>query len=396
MGLDATTTAATWGNAPVLAGINESTLKLLSEAGEWRDVAAGTQLISEGAESGTFYIICAGSVEVLKAAEDGTLHRLNVLGPGETLGEPALLAAGQRKLPATRAMASVVALEPVRLFGVSIAGLVNEPRFATARDALLRNTARLLVGRMSDANETTAAALLQALNRQRMFAAYLVNLILVYSLFALSLFALGDLVRWFGDLGWSPDAMRSLHSVVFIVLLFMGTRYCLSRANVSATELGAHPPRWRADLATAALWSLPMLAVMAGLRAHLYPAEQLLSPYLLQRGPMGSWASELGLAVLYFGLMCWMQEYVARIGLQAMLLHNLLSPGRAAALQAITVSALGFATFHALFGLQAVLVTFALGLYLGLMFHLYRSLVAVSMCHIIAGASGFYLFGLLR
>lgn len=55
-----------------------------------RAFPAGTVLLAEGDAPGVMYVLRAGTADVLIADRDGTQHRINSVGPGDTLGEMSL------------------------------------------------------------------------------------------------------------------------------------------------------------------------------------------------------------------------------------------------------------------------------------------------------------------
>jgi CRP-like cAMP-binding protein len=87
-----------------LAGITDDELDAVVGAASEREFAAGEKLMSEGDFGHCAFLIDEGSAEV---SIDGTSVRQ--VGPGEVVGEVAVLASGRRT-------ASVVAISPVRAF----------------------------------------------------------------------------------------------------------------------------------------------------------------------------------------------------------------------------------------------------------------------------------------
>jgi CRP-like cAMP-binding protein len=87
---------------PFLAGIQEEELDAVASVASERDYAAGETLMSEGDFGHSMLLIEEGAADV---SVDGT--RVRSVGPGEVLGEVAILSSGRRT-------ASVVATSPVR------------------------------------------------------------------------------------------------------------------------------------------------------------------------------------------------------------------------------------------------------------------------------------------
>ena len=81
---------------PLFAGISAAGIEELGAIADEVDVRAGTVLTHEGSREGFFFIIMSGTVRIERG---GTV--INMLGPGDFLGEIALLDAGPRTATAT-------------------------------------------------------------------------------------------------------------------------------------------------------------------------------------------------------------------------------------------------------------------------------------------------------
>lgn len=102
----------------MLDGLPESELEAIADAASEHEFAAGDALISEGDFGHTLFLIEHGSAEVVI---DGTT--VGVVGPGDVVGEVAVLASGRRT-------ASVVATSEV-----SVIALFKRDVWALERDA---------------------------------------------------------------------------------------------------------------------------------------------------------------------------------------------------------------------------------------------------------------------
>ena len=91
------------GAVPIFAGCSKRELRGLAAIVEARELPAGKTLTREGEPGREFAVIVDGSVEVRRKG-----RKLRVLGPGEWLGEIALLTGGPRTATATT-------LEPTRV-----------------------------------------------------------------------------------------------------------------------------------------------------------------------------------------------------------------------------------------------------------------------------------------
>jgi CRP-like cAMP-binding protein len=84
------------GQVPLFAGISEAGLEELGGIADEIEVRAGTVLTREGYREGAFFVIVSGTVRIERGG-----RTINTLGPGEFLGEIALLDGGPRTATAT-------------------------------------------------------------------------------------------------------------------------------------------------------------------------------------------------------------------------------------------------------------------------------------------------------
>jgi CRP/FNR family cyclic AMP-dependent transcriptional regulator len=92
--------------SPVLAGVPEDELKLVSRMASELEIAEGKALTTEGEFGHTLFLIESGTGEV---SVDGNI--VGSVGPGDVVGEIAVLASGRRT-------ASVIATSPMRVIGL--------------------------------------------------------------------------------------------------------------------------------------------------------------------------------------------------------------------------------------------------------------------------------------
>lgn len=83
-------------HVPLFAGCRRGQLEAIGQLADEVDVAAGTTLMKEGEFAGEFFVIVDGAVRVDKGGE-----AIRTLGPGEFLGEIALVDGGPRTATAT-------------------------------------------------------------------------------------------------------------------------------------------------------------------------------------------------------------------------------------------------------------------------------------------------------
>jgi CRP/FNR family cyclic AMP-dependent transcriptional regulator len=81
---------------PLFSGLDKAGLAHIAKLADEIDLPAGKQLLQQGSSPHEFFLIVEGSVRIDR---DGA--QINTLGPGEFLGEIALIDGGQRSATAT-------------------------------------------------------------------------------------------------------------------------------------------------------------------------------------------------------------------------------------------------------------------------------------------------------
>jgi CRP/FNR family cyclic AMP-dependent transcriptional regulator len=92
---------------PLFAGVSAADIEELGAIADEIDVRSGTVLTHEGYREGYFFIIVSGTVRIERGG-----RTINTIGPGDFLGEIALLDGGPRTATAT-------AETPCRLLSMS-------------------------------------------------------------------------------------------------------------------------------------------------------------------------------------------------------------------------------------------------------------------------------------
>jgi len=127
--------------ASLIAAIADPGLRALAELGRVRSFPKQAVIIHEGDAADTVYIVLAGRVRVFSSAQDGRDVVLDVLGPGEIIGEMAL--------DGSPRSASVMTMEPTTV-AVLDAAVLRERLKSDADLAMLLVTE--LLGRLRKTN----------------------------------------------------------------------------------------------------------------------------------------------------------------------------------------------------------------------------------------------------
>jgi predicted RND superfamily exporter protein len=136
--------------SPVFEGFTNWQARKLIAASNIVERPAGHHLIRDGESGDTMYVVLEGEIEVTKGTGLGRLE-LNKLGPGQVIGEVALMAKVQRT-------ADVTAITPVKLLSLDWKSLVELQRFSPYLAAKLNlNLAKILGLRLADTLRKTSA-----------------------------------------------------------------------------------------------------------------------------------------------------------------------------------------------------------------------------------------------
>src|SRR5437763_1322577 len=101
-------TRARLASAMLFRGLSPQALDEIARAAQIRTRAEGAHVLSQGEEGDALFVIASGRAKVVLFGENGREVTLSTLGPGDFVGEMAMLASVPRS-------ANVVALEPMTL-----------------------------------------------------------------------------------------------------------------------------------------------------------------------------------------------------------------------------------------------------------------------------------------
>ncbi len=382
--------AASLRTVPLLQEVGDGTLSTLIDAGERRSLEAGEALIEEGAAGDSLYFILRGEVEIFRLdPESGREHRIAEAAGGEIVGEVALLDDGLRT-------ASVrAAVEGTEVFGVAI----DRFKALGREDVAVAQLELALARRVAGFFRAATAAQVEALEGQRRESALRAQetearvemgefLVRTVAGIALYIFVLGMASSLVSVL---PSAtlvgLPILLGFAALVAVFIrGSRF-------TARELGITLDGAGSELVAALLWSLPLVGVLLVAKAAMIqwlPGGS--EERLLDLGRHHDMSTGLFLAMgLLATVLTPVQEFVTRSGVQAPLSRYL--GGGSGAWKAIAVAGLLFSATHMHVSARMAIAVFPLGIYWGWMFHRRRSLVGVSVSHLLIANIGFLVVG---
>lgn len=360
---------------PLFRRCGAADLAALATNSRWVECEAGADLVREGDPAPDLLIIERGHAQVLKRGAHGE-HRINRVGPGESIGEMALFDHEPRS-------ATVRAEEAVRCLVLPLEHIVA---LAEARPSLvpvLVDIGALVAERLRLAGANAVATAERALAEERTRAVmgrFTLLLMLAYTMYT---WVLGTALRVKQTFGHSEFiTVPAIFICCAILFTFVRVSGYPARFFGLTTE---HAGR---DAREALLFTLPLmagavllkLALLAWVPAmHGLPVFQMFAkpvPGLPESG-FNPW---LAAAYVFFAPF---QELIYRGGVQGPLAHFL--TGRWRTPLAIVGANVIFSSAHLYVSPGLAVIAFVAGLFWGWLYARQRGLIGVSLSHIVLG-----------
>ena len=377
--VEVATACALLSGAPAFRGFAADELAALvtrARRPQFIELADGEDIVREGEQATHVLVIRSGAALVLKRSDGGVEHEVNRLGPGDCIGELAVID------PAPRS-ATVRAAGPVEVLAIPIADLLalagERAHFALG----LLGMARLAAERLRRSTDSVAQTLERALAEERTRSAmgkFTFMLIVTYSLYT---WVLGTATQVKETLGRSE--LVTLPAVIITVSMLV---WFMRASGYPAAFFGLTLQRAGRHIAEALALTLPLMAVAVALKwwlvhhvpsMHGAPLIQMWAPAApgLPASTFNPW---LTLAYVVFVPL---QELIYRGGLQGALEHFLTGPWRRAL--AIVGSNIIFSAAHLYISPGLSITAFVAGLFWGWLYARQRGLAGVSVSHMVLG-----------
>jgi|MudIll2142460700_1097286.scaffolds.fasta_scaffold65659_3 hypothetical protein len=371
--------ARPWRENDLLRGLDPDQLTELAVGARVIEFQPGERLVSEGEEGREVFLIEAGEVEVLKAEDRFVIARL---GPGEAVGTLALVDRAPRsasvRAGARGCRAARLDVDDLHWLGMRGGG---------AEATVLRNLLRSHTEDVRRTSERVVEALQRELEATRArlalgsFVGYVMLIMCAYG------FVLRQSLVFAGRTGVTTLVTTGILAVYAATLLVM-----IRRSGYPRETYGLTLRNWPRDVAVALTWTAGFAVVLTGLKwlaVGLSPA--------LAREPFLRLAfvrEDLGFILpdaLLYGAFAPVQELVARGAMQGSLM-KLLS-GRFVTTRAILISTLAFTATHLHLSIGFALVSAVPSIFWGVLFARRRSLLGVSVSHVLLGWFAVYVLG---
>lgn len=375
-------------SSALLRGLSPDDRRSLANIVELRRFAPGETIVAEGSAPPVLYVLREGRAEVRRRGADGvSSFVVATLGAGESVGELRLVQ------PDAAASATVVAATSVSAWVIEIEPLLGDPDDLSVRATLFRNLAGVLVERLK---RSTAVALESmqaeaAAARERAAAGHSLvtqfTFIGGYILFVSLVQSLRPVDR--------PE--QSWLSASGIVVSALASAVLVRGSGLPPSAFGLTLDGWRRHATEGVLFSLPIMALILGLKGWLLrgaagvPGARLFHWDAVLGDRPFSAGFYLASLVAYLTLSP-VQELFCRSGLQGSL--HIFRPGRGTIdWSAILVSNLLFAAMHTHIGFWFAVAAFVPGLFWGWLFSRQRSLVGAAVSHTLIGVWALYIVG---
>lgn len=396
-------------NNDLFRGLSIAQLEQISALLQELQVEAGETIIHENEISEDIYIIEEGEVEISKIDSDtGYTHTLAKLGQGAIVGEISMLDNEPRS-------ASVITTKPSKFFILSIkhleslgsAGntylhladkisLIGNQRHPTPSEPpayfiILQNIAIKLGRRMRTANEAVIEGLKKELAQTK--ARVAMGRVIVYTLSLISFYIL---LLQFSKLFHFDLISTSIVSIPLIGIFALALFIMMKQSGYPLSLYGLTLSHWRTNIKEALIFTIPLLiltVVLKWILVEIIPSYSGLSLFSFTEQVAHI---EKSVDVNFFLLLLYiifvpLQELIVRGALQSSLQELLIGPQKT--ILAIALSNLLFGITHLHISIELALMAAIPGLFWGWMYARQRSLVGVSVSHILLGVWALFVVG---
>lgn len=368
----------------LFAGFSDEDLEQLAAACVRLDFDPGDIVVKQGQPGDELFLIDEGEVVVVRH-DDGQEFTLNTMSEGQDFGILAALDGGVRR-------ATLRATRPSSLLRLRSGDLqkVFGDYHASGHALMLRNALGSTSEALRSVNEVSVGSLRRELaeSKRRLsfgsFVAFLIGSVTLYA-FLLRI-AMGTF------LGTVDSTFVSIGILVMCLLIYVPM---MKLSGFPASTYGLTLRNWKGVLLESLAWTGVFLAAVTLIKLvllHVVPAwkgQQLFSMYGFTR--YETLGQALGLMALY-AVFAPIQEFIARGAMQSSL-HEFLG-GKHAAFWAVVLSTLMFAQIHLHLTPGYAVAVLVPSLFWGAMYARQRSLLGVSVSHVLIGIFVAFFLGL--
>jgi CRP-like cAMP-binding protein len=347
-------------------------------------VEQGTFVIEEGDPATELYFIKDGEVEVLKSHDDtGEYHPITTIGAGSTIGEVALLDRNPRSASIRTTTDSVLlklSFEDLNRFSDGHTPLESQVKLNLAQD---------LAGDLRHTNKAVVKSLRESLEsaRSRVAMGIIVNTLMIgIAVYVFSLAIIEDL---------SEQVAATTFVSVPILFFFGGLSYFAVRKSGYPFSLYGitRANAWRSIRESIPITAafVVVIVITKWLLVQFHPLMAGEAVFSVADHPERFFSTLNLVTLAAYTIFVPIQEFVARGCMQTAFEEFLLGPYRR--FLAIVVANLVFAMTHVHLSTFFALLVFAPGLVWGWLYSRHRTLLGISVSHIVVGLVAFSIVG---
>lgn len=291
--------------------------------------------------------------------------------------------------------------EDSKLLIIDLESLEQNPKFSQIKSIIISNMTKYASERLSyteqvlnNMNEVTMRTIQQRMEDTKIrlaFGTFVVRIIIILCLYTLSLRGLRSLEHMIGN--------TSYISVAIIVVTALAIYDTMLKTGISMVDFGLTTRNWKRATIECLLVTFPLLIYIGFLKYLFITFDARYSNLPLIEISTGfdrnfhviSWEQIIIMIVYVF--FAPIQEFIIRGGLQGSLYWFLSGSKRMRNWTAIILSNLIFITFHSHVSLAFALATFVPGLVWGWLYSRHRTLIGVSISHILLGLFVIFFMG---
>lgn len=335
--------------------------------------------IREGSQEKTFYCIQSGKVKVYKKTGQNE-HLLAYLGPGETVGELALIDDEPRST-------SVQCVENSVVYQFDITELSQNPELADIWQLIGGKMGQKLSQRLRSTNEVAVLALKNKLA----MSIFSIRMLILLSLYALFLTVIERTKHYLPN-----TTLPSL----FLIIIFSAVALSVIRQSDYPIQFyGLSLNRFFQNGIEAVAYSIPIMLLIVLIKWLAITYISGLNHYplfdpsaIFNEGVRFDWTIYLVSMLMYLAF-CPLQEFIVRGCVQTSLQNLLEGSPNLIAWKAIIISNVIFASAHSHTSLGFALTVFVPGIFWGWLFYRQKTLVGVSLSHSLIGVWAVFLVG---
>lgn len=348
------------------------------------NISEGKWIFKEGEIGHCLCIVKEGSGEIIK--EDPTheyREQLSIVHPGEYVGEMAYLEKSGRA-------ASFRALEPIKILIFELDQLSKIEQFSGLHERLVNKMASKVSKDLRRTNENLIVHLGEKLNLIHQQAQFGDTIVYIFIWEAFYLNVMVILNTYFTSYSLLHDFFYPF-SIFFFAL---GNFYIILKSKRPLSFYGLNLNNWKRQVYEGVVYSIPLLGIgvlVKYLMITYVPALQ--SMKLINLLGYSESPHFFFISLSLYIAMVPIQELIVRGFLQTCFRNFFQSPNRV--FLAILCSNLFFELGHALRSFWLGVFVFVFGLWWGYLYERHKSIVGVSISHIIFGVSLFFIFDFL-